>query len=61
MDEDSNSKDCLTSANLDINSSGQSDLLKHPHPFGRKRDLSFSDIQTPGGDGDTFLLNYKLV
>jgi len=28
-------------------------------PFGRKRDVSFSDIQTPGGDGDTFIINYK--
>jgi len=29
-------------------------------PFGRKRDLSFSDMQTPGGDGDTFFVQqYK--
>ena len=31
-------------------------------PFGRKRDLSFSDMQTPGGDGDTFFVQqYKYV
>lgn len=59
MDEDSNSKDYVISATHDITSGGQNDLLKQPIPFGRKRDLSFSDIQTPGGDGDTFLLNYK--
>ncbi len=47
MDEDSNSID-----NQILESSKQI-------PFGRKRDFSFSDIQTPGGDGDTFILNYK--
>jgi len=25
----------------------------------RRRDVSFSDIQTPGGDGDTFVFQYK--
>lgn len=28
-------------------------------PFGKKREQSFSDLQTPGGDGDTFIFNYR--
>ena len=26
----------------------------------RRRDISFSDLQTPGGDGDTFVFQYRL-
>ena len=52
MDEDSNS-------GLEARSSHLNPEDARKIPFARKRDLSFSDIQTPGGDGDTFLLNYK--
>jgi len=53
MDDDSNSGNGMDHLTSSPRNAGQS------IPFGRKRDVSFSDIQTPGGDGDTFIMNYK--